>query len=417
MGFGYDATFLPRIKAQEEYTDNIFLVPENVPKEDDYITTITPGFTGELIGKKGDAKISYDASYAFYNRFDEFNGWRHDANLEGMYMLGKNTRFNIGDRFTYTEEPIRDVNIAVIRTEEPTVPIDTTERKSRTIYKKNYAAVNLNHKFGKNQSFSLGYVDGLYSSDDPFYENKKYHSPSAGLTYWFNPEWGFKINGRYTRGEFEVSDNVNEYQGSASLLKRLGKHFTGYIRYAHLVVNYDNRSGSDTTYIPTLGFQYDIEKDISLIVDAGYFYTDSDFRENTSNVIGDLRLIKRFEHGRLNLAILGGYDYSLYGSETLGYGEYYEASISLNHQLGKHVYGNIFGSYRDTKYKDIPDREDKRPIVGVGLDWQALEWMTVGLNYRFLSVDSTINTENYNENRVGVSITLIPKVPFHTSRY
>jgi len=237
------------------------------------------------------------------------------------------------------------------------------------------------------------------------------------LNYWFGPKWGFEVNGSYMRGEFEFSDNVNEYQGSVSLLKRFDKHLIGYIRYSQLLVKYDDESGDDTTYIPTIGFKYDIEKDISLIADVGYFYTDSERRENTSSAIGDLRLIKRFEHGKLNLALLGGYDYDLYGAETNGYGEYYEASISLSHQLAKHLNGNIFGSYRDTKYKDQSDREDKRPTAGLGLTWRALEWMDIGLNYRFRSVDSTIDTNDYDENRVSVRITVFPTVPFHTSRY
>jgi hypothetical protein len=275
----------------------------------------------------------------------------------------------------------------------------------------------MDHQFGKYHSFRLGYANNLLSNDDPRYEDKQSHNASAGLTYWFGPKWGFDVSGRYTRGIFEVSDNVNEYQGSVSVLKKYGKHFTGYIRYTHFVVNYDDRSGSDTTYIPTVGFRYDIEKDISLTANAGFFYTDSDFRANTSNAIGDLRLIKRFEHGKLNLALLGGYDYDLYGAQTLGYGEYYEASISYNHRLAKHVSGNIFGSYRDTKYKDQNDREDKRPIVGLGVSWQALQWMNLGLNYRYRSVDSTVDTESYDENRVSVRVTLTPKVPYHTSRY
>ena len=417
ISFAYNATFLPRLSVQGQYTDNILLTQNKDLKEDDFITTVTPGFTGELVGKKGEAKISYDPSYAFYNQFDEFNGWRHRARLSGMYMFTKKTRLNVKDNFLYTEDPLRYDNIAQIRTEEPTIPIDTTERKTRRIYTTNYASVGLNHEFGKYHSFRLGYAYDLLSNEDSRYENKQNHNASAGVTYWFGPQWGFDVSGQYTRGEFEFSDNVDEYQGSVSLLKRFGKQFIGYIRYSHLVVEYDGESGNDTTYIPTVGFKYDIEKDISLIADVGYFYTDSDFRENTSNAIGDLRLIKRFEHGKLNLAVLGGYDYSLFGAERLGYGEFYEASISFSHQLAKHVNGHIFGSYRDTKYKEQADREDKRPIIGLGVYWQALEWMNVGLNYQFRSIDSTIDTADYDENRVSVSITVYPTQPFHTRRY
>ena len=415
--FAYNVTWLPRISVNEEYTDNALLTQNSDLKEDDFITTVTPGFTGDLIGKKGDVKIMFDSSYAFYNRFTEYDGWRHKGRLSGRYMPAKNTQLNVRDNFLYTEDPERNDNLAIIRTEDPTIPVDSTERKSRRIYTTNYANVGLNHQFGKYHSFRLGFTHALLSNDDPRYEDKQSYTPSAGLTYWFGPKWGFDVNGSYTRGVFEVSDNVNQYQGSVSLLKRYGKHFTGYIRYTHFVVNYDGPSGTDTTYIPTIGFQYDIEKDISLIADVGFFYTDSDTRDNTSNVTGDLRLIKRYEHGTLNLAVLGGYDYSLYGAERLGYGEYYEASISFNRQIAKHVSGNIFGSYRDTKYKDQSDREDKRPIIGANIDWQALKWMVIGLTYRFRSVDSTLETADYNENRIGVRVTLTPKVPFHTSRY
>ena len=417
ISFGYTATFLPQISVQGEYTDNVLLSAKDSAIQDDYITTISPGFTAELIGKKGDAKISYDASYALYNEFDEFNGWRHRARLNGFYEMTKHTRLDVRDIFLYTEDPIRYDDLAQVRTEDPTIPIDTSERRTRRIYTRNYASVGLNHQFGEYHSFRLGFSHGLLSNDDPVYEDKQNYTPSVGLTYWFGPQWGFEVNGSYTRGEFEVSDNVDEYQGSVSLLKRFGKNFIGHIRYSYDAVKYDGESGDDKTHIPTIGFKYDIEKDISLIADAGYYYTDSELRENTSSAIGNLRLIKLFEHGKLNLAVLGGYDYNLYGAETNGYGEYYEASISLSHRLAKHLNGNIFGSYRDTTYKDQADREDKRPTVGLGLTWQALEWMSVGLNYRFRSVNSTIDANDYDENRVSVKITVFPTVPFHTSRY
>ena len=417
ISFGYNLTFRPRLSVQGQYTDNILLEPNNNLKQDDYITTVNPGFTANLAGKKGNAYISYDPSYAFYNRFDEFNGWRHEAAFSGLYMIGKNTRFNVKDNFLYTEDPYGFENIAVIRTEEPGIPIDTTARQTRLTYTSNYASVNLDHQFGKYDYFTLSYTHNVLNNDDPAYENKQNHNASAELTHWFGPKWGFEVAGGYTRGIFEVSDNINEYQGRLSLLKRFNKHFIGYIRYTHFVVTYDGRTGNDTSYIPTVGFKYDIEKDISLLADAGFFYTDSDFRDNTSNAIGDLRLIKQFEHGSLNLALLGGYDYDVYGAQTLGYGEYYEVSVSLRHQLAKYVNGNIFGSYRNTKYKDQSDREDKSPTFGIELNWKALQWMNIGLNYSFRSNDSTVDSENFKENRVSVRITLVPKVPFHTSRY
>ena len=109
-------------------------------------------------------EISYDPSYAFYDQYDEFNSWRHRANLSGWSQLTKYTGLKIRDNFLYTEDPIRDENIAEIRTEDPTLPIDSTNIKTRRTYYQNLAGVDLNHQFGKyNSSFEIGYVITSYS--------------------------------------------------------------------------------------------------------------------------------------------------------------------------------------------------------------------------------------------------------------
>jgi Putative beta-barrel porin 2 len=417
ISFGYKATFLPRLSVQGEYTDNVLLSENDDAIQDDVITTISPGFSAEILGKNNGAKISYDGAYAFYNEYDEFNGWRHRANLSGWSEITKHTRLGIRDNFVYTENPVRNDNLAEIRTEDPDLPVDTTVRKTRRIYTTNLAGVDLNHQFGKyNSFFNIGYRYWFRDEDDPNLEDKESHRPSAGVTYWFSPEWGFDVNGSYNRGEFEVSDDVDIFRGSLGFLKRFGKHFTGFIRYSHAVVDYDGESEDDATYNPNIGFKYDIEKDISVIVDAGYFKNDYELREDETGFNGNLRLIKLFEHGKLNLAFLTGYDYSFFTTEDLGFSVYYEPSASLTYRLAKHVNSKIFAAYRKSEYKDA-DREDEKIRAGLGLTWQALEWMSIGVNYRFRSVDSTVETNDYDENSVNVRITLTPTVPFHTSRY
>ena len=197
ISFGYTATFMPRISVNGEYTDNVFLTDVDNLKEDDVITTISPGFTAEILGKNNGAKISYDAAYAFYNEYDEFNGWRHRANLSGWSQVAKNTRLDIRDNFLYTEDPIRDENIARARTEDPNLPIDYTVRESRRIYYRNYFNAGVNHQFGEYHSFRVGYTHYFLDNDDPSFEDNQYHNPSAGLRYWFGPQWGFEVDGDY----------------------------------------------------------------------------------------------------------------------------------------------------------------------------------------------------------------------------
>ncbi len=417
ISFGYKATFIPRLSVNGEYTDNISLTENKDLKKDDVITTITPGFSAEILGENNGAEISYDASYAFYDEFDEFNTWRHNANFKGWSQIAKNTRLNIRDNFTYTEDPIIHEDVAQIRTEDSELPIDSTVRKNRRVHYRNFAGVNIGHQFGKYHSFRIGYNHYLRKNKDSSDDDNQYHNPSAGLSYWFSPKWGFEVGGYYKRGEFESSDDVDLYNGFVGLNKRFGKHFVGYIRYSHIVVNTERETEDDTTFNPSIGFKYDIEKDISVLFDAGYFYNDFKLRKDVDAFNGSLRLIKEFEHGKINLSALAGYDYSFFGEEKLGFNQFYEGGVSGNYRLAKFVNGRIFGSYRNSEYTDESDREDEIVRVGASLTWQALEWMSLDLGYRFRSVNSTIETNEYDENRVNVRITLTPKQPFRTSRY
>jgi Putative beta-barrel porin 2 len=416
ISFGYKAIFTPSIQVKGEYTDNILLTENSDLKKDDIITTVSPSFTADLIGKKGEAKFSYIPSYAFYDEFSEFNGWRHNANLSGRYNLAEKTLFDIRDDFWHTEDPVRDENLAIVRTEDPTAVVDNTVRKTREIYTGNNVRASLKQQFGKYNSFIVGYGHYFLNNDDPDIEDKQAHNPSARLTYWFGPKWGFDVSANYLRGEFDVSDDVDAYSGTVRLQKRFGKQFFGYVGYTQTVANYEGTTEDTKIYNPSIGFNYDIEKDISIAFDAGYFYSEFETSDSESGATGDIRLIKRFERGKINLSALGGADYSYLDSEQSGFNVFYEGAFSGTYQIAKYLDGNISTSYRTSDYTDS-DRKDDTITAGVGLGWLALEWMKLGLEYRYRSFDSTVDADDYDENRVSVNITLVPTVPFHTSRY
>lgn len=413
--YGFQATFTPRIAVGEEYTDNYFLTKGN--KTDEFITTISPGFTAQLLGKTSGAEISYDPEYAVYDKYTENNTWRHNAQFSGWAELTKNTRLDIRDSFLLTEDPISKDDIAIIRTEDPAFQIDSTIRKSRQTYYTNNVRANLTYQFGKSDSINLGYAHYLLENDAPDIEDKQRHNPFIGLTYWFAPQWGFKADGAYTKGEFDTSDDLDEWQGSTRLTRKFTRHFDGYVRYAHTARNYEGETEDDKTYNPSVGISYAIEEDISLAFDVGYFVNDYEQREDKSGLTGNASLTKQFRRGSINLSGLGGYDYSNFGAENLGFSEFYEAAGSATYQITKRISGNVFGSYRNNEYKDItPEREDRTARAGLGLTIQPLEWMSIGLNYTFRSLDSTIDTNEYEENRGLIRITLSPSTPFRINQ-
>ena len=87
--------FTPRISVSEEYTDNLDLDASN--EKEDFITTITPGFTLDIDARSSGLILSYDAGYSFYDEYDEYDSWRHSASLTGWTEISRRSRLEVTD--------------------------------------------------------------------------------------------------------------------------------------------------------------------------------------------------------------------------------------------------------------------------------------------------------------------------------
>ncbi len=411
LAFGFQTSFTPNISISEEYTDNYFLTDNN--KEGEFTTTISPSFTAGMLGKTSGAEITYDLEYAAYNKYTENNTWRHNARFTGWKQLSKNARINLRDSFMRTEDPVTDENIAALRTEQPNLLIDNTIRRSRNVYYTNSVGFDFTYQFGRSDSLKFGYANDILENDDPTLEDNMRHNPTFGLTYWITPEWGVEANGSYTKAEYDTSEDNKVLNGNIKLTKKFTRNFAGFLRYDHRVTTYEGDTEDEKNYNPSAGINYSIAKDISLSVDVGYFIKDQKKRSNESGVTVNSSLVKAFRRGSLNLTGSGGYDYSLYGAEDLGFSKFYEAGGSASWQITRHISGNLFASYRDDKYKGIsPEREDKTTGGGAGLTINPLKWLSIGLNYTYRSINSTLNTNDYVENKGTIRIRVTPSVPY-----
>jgi hypothetical protein len=353
-----------------------------------------------------------------YDDYDEFDHWRHKARFTGWAELSKTTRIDVRDSFHYTENPNIEEDIAKVRAEEPDEIIDTTYRKTREPWYRNTVTVDLTHQFGEYDSLNLGYRHYFLENDDPSYEDKERHNPYLGLTYWFTYQWGFGIQGSYTKGLYDDSDDFDQIDASARLVRRFSRLLNGFVQFGYGTIDYDGNSEDADAYIVSAGCEYNILEDISLSFDVGYAWLDRDESDDESTMGGNVALTKTFKKGVLYLTGSGGYKGPNYGAETLGISEFYEIGSSIRYQLTKYLSGNAFGSYRYDDYlEQTPDREDKTTKAGLGLQLRVLKWMSLGLNYEYRTVDSDLETEEYDENSVFFNVSLFPSRPFRTSRY
>jgi hypothetical protein len=417
----FEATFIPRIQAKEEYTDNVDLDRNN--KQDDFITTVTPGFTAGLKGKTAGMELSADPGYSFYANHSEKDDWNVSSNFNAWANTSKNTRLEVRDYFYLTSDPLsdRDVNVAPI---DPNQPPDTTVRKGRNQYYRNNASGNFIYQFGKYDSLNLGFMyRRLDNSKDRFYEDNQGYIPSMQLDYWFTSHFGSRLIASYTRGTYDQSDNFtgtptdnfDSYYGNLRMIRKLSRHLDGFVQYEHTRRHFNGRSHDYMIYNPSVGFTYQVLDHTNLEAYGGYFYRDVDSASNNQDPSGSLSLTQQFNRGSLYLNANGGYQSADFTSEANGYTQYYEGRAAFNYQLARRVNADIFGSYRRDKYKDAsPSYTNHTSRAGAGLVIQPLNWLFVRFEYSFRNVSSRDNSQEYTENRGLVRFTLTPPRPFRT---
>jgi len=429
--FAFQATFLPRMSVSGEYTDNYFLSED--AEEDEFITVISLGFTTELLWQHSGIEISYDPAYAIYNEFSENDTWRHTALLYGWSDLTRNNRLEFRDAFVRTEDPFGEEDIYYLRSDDPAIGADPTLRTSRDPYIRNTASLRFTNRFGENDSIYLEYAYGILENEDKTLEDNSRHIPSAGLTYWFTPQWGSELILSYTNAEYEredefvdePSDDFEQANGSIRLIKRFTRQFEGHLAYSHVYVDFETTEEDYQIYNPSIGFDYSIAQDKRIAADVGYFIQDNSKRvgdiDDESGITADAVFEKTFQRSSISLLGSAGYEDAYFGAENLGLSIFYEAGLEADYNLTRRVTGDIFGSYRQDKYEDEdPVRRDKTTRGGVGLTYEYERWLSSNINfsirveYSYRNFDSTIDEDDYIENRGLLTITLTSSQPYRT---
>lgn len=433
---GLQGTYSHRVSVTEEYTDNLFSVPEN--KEEEYITIISIGVTGTLLWEKYGVELAYEPSYSFYDEQPEFDTMRHIALLRTWIDITRNNTLEFRNTFVVTEDPSPIREITELDSDESAVDEDHTVRTGRDTYRSNTSRLRYTSQFDEFDALFIEYFYSILKNDDETLEDNNRHGPVAGLTYWVTPNWGIDTLGSYTKTEYERSD---EYTGSPSMdferyyglfrsIRKLSRQFEVYFAYAHTYIEFeDNLVNSDYhIYNPFIGFEYTPSENLSVSFDVGFFVQDIDEEEEfvqnidgveedetglTSNVV----LTKNLRKGSFVFTGAAGYYEAYFGAENLGLSKFYEAGSSVEYEIVRNLTGNIFANFRQDKYIDIkPERRDRAARCGIGLSYQYKNWLLFELRYTHRILNSTDDERDHKENRIFFRITMEPSQPYRITR-
>ena len=391
-------TLTPRITTGISYTDNVFLDDEEV--EDSVFTMVSPGFDAALSGRKAALEISYNPTYTAINPYPEYNLWGHEGSLNAWVEIARGARIELNESYSKSSDPVSET--------------DTTVRHGRSPHAANSAKLALINEFGPEDKFELRYEHQSLENDDPTVEDSARHNPGALFTWWFSPaRYAIEIEGSGTISDFDRRENFEALDARMRLTKRFGRHVDAYLEYSHSATDFLEDGMDYHVYNPTAGIIWKMDADTEFSVGFGYFYRDEENGDSDDGIAGSVEMRRDWtERGSLTLKGDMGYDRAYFGAENLGFNPYSEVSGSITQQLGRRITGSVTAGFRNTKYIDEePDREDTRTRAGGSLTFQALPWMVFQIDYEYRRLDSSVDRNDYEENRGTFTISLTARKP------
>ncbi len=454
--FGYQLTFQPRISFGVEYTDNVFLDPDNIAEitetpglepESDFLFVTTPGFTTEMLGRQNGLSLSYDFGYSKYDEFSNNDSWRHNLDFSAWSELSRNMRLEFQNTYLYTEDPLGGRAFIVTVPPDSETPTDPTTIGSREPYWINAARLRLDHEFAQEKSYFLEF-ENIHREDGNFEgENSTINIPGAGLTYWFDSDWGTELEGSYVWANYDTAPDIEAWYSSLRVIRRLSRQMQVYGQSRQRLVD---QKGSLEDYVLTtrrvledwnvydlqLGTIYAPSENLAIELSGGVVYYDPGLTDDKTELAGMLDVTKTFREGAVRLYAARGYGEALFTTRSdLGPSLFTETGLSGNYPLTQYITLNAFVSYRrddygidqrvllaqeiDPESPPIPDEELDRTDdlygAGAGLTYELRSWVSFDLVYAYRNVESNLEIYSYDENRVTFYITLTTPRAFRSN--
>lgn len=415
--------FLPELIVSEEYSDNIFLTPDN--EEDDFINSSGVSLTGQILGRTAGFELNYNPSYNSFAEFSDLDYWRHAGRVRAWNDFKRNTRLSFINDYLETEDPRDAILIDPEPLEQPLIGIDLN-RQGRTRYRRNTAEVRLNHQFGANNNAYAAVRHTLLEDIDTFegvpVDDYTFLEPMVGTAYWFTPKWGFEFDGVYSNRDYEDRNDRQEYAGTARILNSISRTLSGFIEYRHTYLDYDNNeSDSDyNVYVPAVGFRYQFQENAHILLSGGYYIQQFDNEdlvedETEEGFVLNSEIFKRWASRQAYIDLTGrsGYGIQDRGVEDLGFNIYYEGRFGVGYNFTQRFTAALFAAYRYDEYPDEePERTDNTATAGASFDYQVLRWMNVGVVYNYRDHRSDFESDEYTENSIMLLLNVAPTRPY-----
>ena len=426
--------FDPIFFTEERYDDNLFLTRSNT--RSDWITNVSPGFFASLSNPRLNATVEYDAGFYYYLHNPDLDYTGHNLTFNGTAELTPRLSCSLFESY------IRSNN-----TQQAELTGTDYERElrrdTRSIFNRKISAPALNYSFGRENLVRLYYRNTDYNTEDPAESDFVEQYIEGTLEYWFNVRHGMKLPVSFTKGNFDKDpDLLHGIEATPRYRYRFTQHLEVYGEYGYATSDFENERFFQTlengtqiiiasvdredfdTHKFNAGFLWELPYNLTIEGSMGYFWRYGVGNRDDQGILSTLDLQKRIRNLSFTVGWESGYSASYFSSLDSGFYKFWRISTGVNYTYQERLSWDINGSYGFYDYKDLrtsdveeavqfinEGREDYRYNFTTKLAYSLIKnyWylsdLSLEVEYRFVELDSDLDTDYYINNQSAVRLT------------
>ena len=314
---------------------------------------------------------------------------RGDSKISSRWQAGVLNRFYLSDDSTYAGAPIPDVDK------------DLSARLDRTRFSLNTFSAHSDYQFAQDSTIIISYENRVLDNKTEGADDFIRHNPGLLVGYKLNQQWRTEVGYNYTRGEFDLADDLETHAGNLRMIYQatpLNQFSVAYI------VNQTSFQGPTADYrLHSIigGWTRNIDHQTTFTATAGQTILDRQ-HESTLNIFSysaDLR--RKLQRGSISISGKGGIDEMHFsGGDQEGLSRYQQLGVSGSYQLAAKILADLALSWRENDFIDNPALgREKIYQASCGLSYGLTSWCQLSTRYQFKELDADNANDGYQDHR------------------
>jgi hypothetical protein len=398
--------FRPYISVEETYSDNLDLRDTN--KKDDYMTTVRPGILFSNMDAQSGIDFNYSAGIVMYAKEHDRNYVGHNAFLNAKYLDRSHFNFYLTDTFLRSDEPREREYLAptpyVVQYQDNIYPVYVLSTQTeRHVYWRNVVTPRIEYLYDKKSMLGLTFRDNIYHTEDPTGEDSREDYISPSISHWFDARNNLRLEYGFTRGEFDRNPDLTGHMGSIRYTNQFEEKSSAYAEYVFTARRFKAPGINYDIHEPKIGFTYAFDAAWSLLAQIGYFWKEPETGDRRDGQTYRLELIRSDVRTSISAILQGGYTEDYFTSENLGFARYNRMILSVMNRFDRRFSAGLSGSIERADYDS--DRRDTIWGTTGTAKYEVLKWLELALEVSHRERRSSIDTNDYVENRGMVKIS------------